>query len=506
MSTIAGAWRAAATVLLLGAAAGAAGQGEPGGQDDAGTGRGQGGLHGPISRGGPVGPGGADTLGIQGSPDPSGTHGGQGSPDPAGTQATQGGLVLPPTGPEPAPAVDRLRLGGFGTLGLVDSHYSAAGGFRREVTQPSHGNGLRGDVDTRLGLQATYALGERLQLGTQLVLKDPPPGARADQRIEWAYLAWQPTADWTLRIGRINPDIFLLSDYRNVGFAYTWARPDPSYYGPIAIYGTDGIDLSYRWQSGEAYWKGKLFRTAPYLMRAENAAGVRSAVRLGNGWGLALTREERGLAWRLSVMTVDAGFARTDEIEAAAAALDQLQALPDAQVAAEAARLRRRLALDGERITFYALGMSLDRGAWVASAELARVVGGFDVATGSYGYAMVGRRFGAWTLYGGLSRARSRVGISAVPDWAPRIAPVLGPEGAGAAQALAALLVEQNNLQRQDQQSVTLGARLDLHAQLALKLQFDHFRIRRYGSGLWGATSSEAAHANVATVLLDFVF
>ena len=86
---------------------------------------------------------------------------------------------------------------------------------------------------------------------------------RSDQSslaaLEWAFVALRPTPDWTLRLGRINPDAFLLSDYRNVGFAYPWVRPEIGFYGTIPLYSITGGDLTRTWADGSTYWKAKLF-------------------------------------------------------------------------------------------------------------------------------------------------------------------------------------------------------------------------------------------------------
>jgi hypothetical protein len=57
-----------------------------------------------------------------------------------------------------------------------------------------------------------------------------------------------------------------------------------------------------------------------------------------------------------------------------------------------------------------------------------------------------------------------------------------------------------------NQHTVSLGARWDLHPQVALKFQWDRVRIGAYGGRLWANATAQAAEANVTSVLLDFVF
>jgi hypothetical protein len=107
-----------------------------------------------------------------------------------------------------------IRLSGFGTLGIA--HVDAPDGwaFKRDITQATSGSRTRADLDSRLGLQINYAPIQQFELVTQVVATRRSPAARQSDAIEWAFAAWRPDADWTLRGGRVNADIFLLSDYR----------------------------------------------------------------------------------------------------------------------------------------------------------------------------------------------------------------------------------------------------------------------------------------------------
>ncbi len=56
----------------------------------------------------------------------------------------------------------------------------------------------------------------------------------------------QPLADLTVRLGRIGMPTFLVSDFRNVGYANTWLRAPNEVYALAVFPRLEGGDLSYR--------------------------------------------------------------------------------------------------------------------------------------------------------------------------------------------------------------------------------------------------------------------
>jgi hypothetical protein len=151
-----------------------------------------------------------------------------------------------------------LRLSGFGTLGYVrdDRHDMAA---LRDLSQkPKDGfeTGPSWLLDSRLGVQLEYRISPSAELVGQAVLRDR---AEPDfnNAIELAYLGLKPHPQVDVRVGRVGYDAFLMSDHRNVGYAYSWVRPPTEFYGWIPIFSVDGLDVTYRIDAGEARWRIK---------------------------------------------------------------------------------------------------------------------------------------------------------------------------------------------------------------------------------------------------------
>ena len=186
--------------------------------------------------------------------------------------------------------------------------------------------------------------------------------------------------------------------------------------------------------------------------------------------------------------------------------LAQAQLVPIPQVAREAAQLAARLDPEHGSVNYLALGASFERSDWVLAAEWARLTSRLSYANQTLAYASVGRRIGPATAYVTAGTARSTRTQTPEPQWAAQIAPVFGPFAAQALQVLGSgAALSLNNQLRQ--QSLGLGLRWDIDAQMAIKLQWDRFAVAAGGAGpLWMLPGSPAARVRVLTLGLDFVF
>lgn len=392
-----------------------------------------------------------------------------------------------------------LQFSGFGTLGI--SHMDAPDGwvFTRDLSQARNSRDTRPDLDSRLGLQLNYAPDPKLELVGQVIATRRSAVARDSDAIEWAFAAWRPDADWTLRAGRVNLDAFLLSDHRSVGFAYPFARPPVDFYTQLPT-SMDGVDLTRVWDGPNAQWRAKLFTgQASVFVTEVDRMKIKPLV------GAMVSRESGGLLLRASVF-----HARFDNEIAVASGilngLDQISAVPLPQIQTDVMELRRRTRTQGETATYLALGARYESKDWLISSEYTRLRAN---ALGSFqaGYVSVGRRMGAWTLYTVASRVQSSESAVTAPQWAALVAPLGGPMLASQAQLLADGAANYINKSRIVQHTVSLGTRWDLSPRVALKLQWDRINVDADGNRAWGiGISKRDATVNVGTALLDFVF
>lgn len=397
----------------------------------------------------------------------------------------------------PAHADDRLRVGGFGTLGYTTDSRSDIAPARdvAQLPQDGYSTGPSWRLDTRLGLQMEYSLYPSVDLVGQWVARDEYRRS-LDSITELAYVGWRPDTQWDLRGGRINYDAFLMSDHRNVGYAYPWVRPPSEFYGWIPILSVNGLDAGYRFESNTVRWR----------LKAQAGSGTPVALPIGPGYDFQ-TQGLRGLSltgqtdrWRFKL--AHSQWTATNEVPAFAplfAALDAVAAAGLGGASAEAVDLRANLAFRDSRISYTTLGAAYDDGQWLMQAEWGLSTASAAVVPhGRMAYLSVGRRLGDWTPLITLSSSR--------PDNAPRTAAYdWGLYNAAVRdQALYVL-----NTNRIDQDTLSLGLRWDLYRQAALKLQWDQTLIRPTGYGLWWrdiALNADSSRINLLSMTLDFAF
>lgn len=402
---------------------------------------------------------------------------------------------------------DGLRLSGYGTLAAVEVDAPEGRRFLRDITQRRDADdGLHLNADTRLGLQANWQPEARLELVGQAVLRRRAASAPASESLEWAFAAWRPTPEWQLRVGRTSPDLFLLADYRNVGFAYPWVRPPVEAYGWMPFYSMDGADLSRQWGE-DARWTGRVFagRGRSTIAGAEGYRDARA--RTPRVLGGTLSRQSGGLTLKA---TVASAYTTLEDTVGLAALRDTLLQVASASlpgVSAEAGEIAARIDLEGFSTRYLSLGASWEQGAWQLQGEWTRLGGSYRAHNGRFAYLSAGYRQGPLTFFGVAARAWPQVEATAAPAWGAAAAPLLGPVAAARLQALADALRNVDYAVRHEQHTGSLGLRWDLSPSLAAKLQVDRVRVASFGAGLW--SSHDAAppmSATVGTLTLDFVF
>lgn len=403
-----------------------------------------------------------------------------------------------------AQAIDRTaelspwRISGYGTLSYSADDRGDLAAIRdisqRPVDYQKTGPSWR--LDSRLGVQLTYRFTPQVEGVIQAVARDQLSNSIGNS-IDLAYLDFQLNPGNTLRLGRIGYGPFLMSDHRNLGYAYPWVRPPREFYSWIPIYSFDGGELSHDIFHGDARWRlraqfGRSGFDIP--MGRENFD-----FKVDNLWSLSVSHQAG--PWRFK--TGISGFRSI--VEAAPLAglhtgLDQLAALAIPGISHEAATLRREISFKGARIRYYTLGAAYDDGRWIAQAELGYSDSSRTIAPSSRtAYMAIGRRFGDLTPYLLLSASRpDKSKLGAEHDWA-----VINQAGT---QAVAYSVA---NSTRQDQETLSLGTRWDFDSRAALKLQWDHSRIHPQGYALWfrsPQTNARDSKVNLFTVSLDFVF
>ncbi|BBL76014.1 porin [Methylomagnum ishizawai] len=381
---------------------------------------------------------------------------------------------------------------GFGTLGVSGTDTDLIQ-FRRDTTQ---GNGVTRtwgvDPDSRLGLQLDVDFGPSWRAGVQWVARNHA-GQFIEQNLDWAFLRWSPEENLDLRFGRLGFDVFMLSDYRNVGYAYPWMRPPHEFYASLPTYHFDGMDLSRKIPLGGGHLTAKSFvGYASYTVPSFLFDLDLGAVIVGGSLGY-----ERG-NWRAR-LGYNYAKTKTDlPIQPLYAALDN----PWVNVVWPGANTYPgKIAPMNKDLHYFSAGLAYDDGGWLAQLEASytdsQVVSFPSVASG---YLSLGRRAGPVTVYTLLGISETLHSATALPR------PWLATPEVDLLWRTVDSLINANGV---DEKSVSLGLRWDVYENIDLKAQWSHYWLGRNGAQLWVEPALSAptpGQVDVWSLGVDFVF
>jgi hypothetical protein len=387
-------------------------------------------------------------------------------------------------------AGDALSLHGFGTIGVARSSSEDAE-FIRDLSQPDgiKGGQWSGRIDSILGVQANWQAMPTLEFVGQVVSRYHYDRSR-DPELMWGFAKWEPAANVSLRAGRIGADFMMLADSRLVGYSYLPARPSADFFGPLFFSHFDGADASLTLPLGDGLIRGKLFAGATHE-KTSGAPGI---------W------DTRGSQLRGVVLDYIVGHwqfrANTARIRfssdiAFAPLPDLLRAAGAATGIASAGEAAAALTTSGTVSRFHSIGVVYDEGPLQAQGMLNAIRHDTGAFQNSHaGYVLAGYRLGTVTPYAGISWWRSAYKhyTTGLPDTA---------DFSALNRAFDYLMVAS----AADQTTYTLGARWDVGANVALKLQWDairgsedsRFPFARTGPGWNGRT-------DVISCVMDFIF
>ncbi|MEY8263044.1 MAG: hypothetical protein RPR98_02465, partial [Bermanella sp.] len=263
-----------------------------------------------------------------------------------------------------------LSLSGFGTLGVVSSD-SKQYGYRTDLDQ-SRGsfNGNPQFTSSVLGLQLDYPLGVTTDLVFQSVYNNQhDPSLNTTTRL--AFVRYTANPNWSLRVGRTALDLFLLTEYRDVGFGYVWAHTPSEVYGLVPYRYLDGADITHSLKINRLNLRSKLFvgtNTAD-LASYEN----RESVKLSDMIGLSFNLEASH--WSLQYRYTSAQLA--NELESTKELTNSIKALALSvpsfdSVWPNSDDTIANLRLKGRGGSYMSLGGKYDWQRWSVLAELSK--------------------------------------------------------------------------------------------------------------------------------------
>ncbi|MCQ8103489.1 hypothetical protein NP590_05165 [Methylomonas sp. SURF-2] len=386
-----------------------------------------------------------------------------------------------------------LSLKGFGSLGTSGTDNDSLR-FRRDIKQGRGvGSGWGIDTDSRLGLQVDAEFNNAWHATVQWVARNTT-GDFVEQNLDWAFLRWRPLDDLDIRAGRMGFDVFMLSEYRDVGYAYPWIRPPHEFYGGLPVYHFDGMDIAKKFALGEGQltvkvFGGHSFNQVPIGLSEQSdqrytLAGIKLAYEQGN-WNARI-----GYNYALNNL----------ELSPLHPLLDALNDPALSAVWPDASGLAAKISAKDKAVHFTSVGLAYDDGLWLAQAEGSYIHSELNVYRSvASGYLSLGRRVGKLTLY-------TLLGISETLNDRSSVSSPLAPVPALLELRNAADLTL--NTGGVDEKSISLGLRWDVTENIDLKTQWSHYWLGNNGSALWLRPASGAAAdtVNVWSVGMDFIF
>lgn len=405
------------------------------------------------------------------------------------------GLVI--TATATADPIDH-RFSGFATLGIVVNDNPDLR-FRRDVTQAdgSYDDEIAWKTDSLIGVQWQSHWSDHFDTTVQLVAKERYNN-NLNKAIEWAFVGYRPVDGLDVRVGRLGSDLFMLSEYRQVGYAFPWVRPPQEFYGFLSFYHFDGMDINKRFDLQHGTLNIKLFygnSDEDYPTADADTPGVNMDFDVA---GISFKLEWDDWKFRYSYSHVDIN---NNVVEGLSAALTSATPLwPDAN------RLARDLSTQNKYIAYNEFGIGYDNNEWWAQAEATDLRSDSSLMPNSrHFYLSIGQRFGAVSVYGigGYVGPKNDV---------PAIIPPAGYPSPVAEQLALLAYVTSASLEgvRLEQKSYGLGTRWDFASKMALKLQVEKFDVDVDGSGLWVRNQPVGADIDrtptVVSLAMDVLF
>jgi len=270
---------------------------------------------------------------------------------------------------------------GFGTGGVVRTNTDQA-----EFVRPNQVAGATRSanfgVDSMLGLQGVYKWDDALSATVQgLVRKNATDSFGGE--LAWAFAKYKVSNSLSLRLGRVGLPVYMISDYRNVGYANTMLRPPVETYAQVPIESVDGIDIIYQTSFGDWSLTSQVAygSTKPKINKVTDS-------KFSNLSAINIVAETGPLSLR---------FGRVDtSIDLRAPSIDTLvTALNGLGMSAPA----NALSLDGKKGSFTSVGMTLDWNNFLVQAEYAkRKTSSLAIQDTSSWYSMFGYRYGEFYL------------------------------------------------------------------------------------------------------------
>ncbi len=382
-------------------------------------------------------------------------------------------------------AQEAWKINGFGSLAVTHTGNDTLA-FPNYLAQQETNEDNTYWGESLLGVQLDYHINHLWQVSSQAIAQDSFQ-TDIDNYLRRLFIQYD-NGEFTARFGRVGSDVYMLSDYRNVGFAYIWAHPSMEFYGPFTVDYYDGLELGYTlpYQHNQFQLRFYAGSSRQLIHRDGEIYELKNKPSFG-----ANLQYDTG-DWLYRVSTAYTKF--TNELPN----LVELGIYLDSVSITwpEAADYADILAFKDTRIEYYSTGIRYEGSPWLWQTELSFTAFETSILRDFWsGYTSLGYQFDQWTLF-------SMAGVVKPTESAQSVSGA--PSGLETLQAGLATLFKASANQR----SFSLGFRWDVWHNVALKAQWDRTWIEQYGDILWVSDqiSDQDEVINTFSLKLDFVF
>ena len=112
--------------------------------------------------------------------------------------------------------------------------------------------------ESNIGIQFTTDISSKMDM-TVVMSARGGPAQKYNFETEWAYANYKFNDDLSLRIGKVKGPFYMVSDYKDVGYAYPWASVPEEVYSTNPIRSVNGLDLVFQKTVNDVSYLGELY-------------------------------------------------------------------------------------------------------------------------------------------------------------------------------------------------------------------------------------------------------
>lgn len=112
--------------------------------------------------------------------------------------------------------------------------------------------------ESNIGLQFSTDISSKMDM-TVVMSARGGPNQQYNFETEWAYANYKVNNDVSLRMGKVKGPFYMVSDYKDVGYAYPWASVPEEVYSTNPIRSVNGLDLVYQKTINDISYLGEIY-------------------------------------------------------------------------------------------------------------------------------------------------------------------------------------------------------------------------------------------------------